>query len=156
MATRRLIGPIETIEHALVRIRRDQQAHRLRTTPDDLVTDDELEVDADRYRYLDSLDGATTGRSIAEVAERIGVDRPRASRLTADLIQDLLIERRPAKDDPHSVRVFLTPHGRAMVTRMHAHRRLAVAEALEGFTPDESRMLATLLDRFVENWPRDP
>jgi len=161
--------PEEIIERALVRIRRDQQARRLhRKAADDAATGGAraagdsgakaAAASAARFRYLDALDGAgegeTEGRSISEVAEAIGVDRPRASRLTTELLAEGLIERQASPADSRSALVTLTEDGRNLIKAVHRDRRRAVAAALEGFSDKEAQSFAALLDRFVEAWPR--
>lgn len=143
--------PEQVIERALVRIRRDQQARRLQRRTDE----GGAAGDAARHRYLDALEGAEEGLAISQVAEAIGVDRPRASRLTGELLADGLVERGTAPGDSRYARIRLTPQGRALVDGAHRTRRRAVAEALADFTDEEADTLAALLERFVDAWPRD-
>jgi len=148
--------PEDIVERALVRIRRGQQARRLQRAAAGGDLGRAPSADAARFRYLDALEERDTGMAISEIGAAIGVDRPRASRLTTELLDDGLIERRPDPDDARSTRIRLTPQGRSLVDGAHATRRIAVAEALAGFTPEESRAFAGLLERFVAAWPRDP
>src|SRR5689334_14705788 len=112
--------PEATIERALVRIRREQQAQRLQQRDAEAAR-----TDGARYRYLDALEDAGDGRPISEVAEAIGVDRPRASRLTTDLLTAGLIERHPHPADARISLVLLTAQGQTLVNHMHQHRRQA-------------------------------
>jgi DNA-binding MarR family transcriptional regulator len=146
--------PEDVVERALVRIRRDQQAghlHRKAAKGDSAAASS---ASAARFRYLDALDGVEDGMAISEIGQAIGVDRPRASRLTTELLDDGLIERRSNPSDSRYARIRLTANGKSLVDDIHATRRVAVTEALAGFTPDESRTFADLLDRFVSAWPR--
>ncbi|MDA1361647.1 MarR family transcriptional regulator [Glycomyces luteolus] len=147
--------PDEVIERALVRIRRDQQSRRLqrRAAGDDPAA--ASAASAARFRYLDALDGNKNGLSISQIAEAIDVDRPRASRLTAELLADGLIERDTAPGDSRYARIRLAAEGQDLVDRVRAGRRGNVAEALAAFTDDEARTFAALLERFVDAWPRD-
>ena len=147
--------PDEVIGRALVRIRRDQQSRRLqrRTAGDDPGA--ASAASAARFRYLDALDGNEQGLSIAQIADAIDIDRPRASRLTADLLADGLIERDTAPGDSRYARIRLSAEGQNLVDRVRAGRRGNVAEALTAFTDDETRIFAALLERFVDAWPRD-
>jgi DNA-binding MarR family transcriptional regulator len=142
------------VERALVLIRRDQQARRLHRREGEQVP--APNGDAARFRYLDALDEATEGMAISEIAEAIGVDRPRASRLTTQLLEDDLIERDTKPGDSRYALIRLTDRGRDIVNAIHENRRHAVTEAMAGFTPEESQTLAVLLERFVDAWPRDP
>lgn len=147
--------PEDVVERALVRIRRDQQARRLHhATAMNVRPVAASQASAARYRYLDALEGADGGRSISEIGESIGVDRPRASRLTAELLDDGLVERQSDPDDSRYALIRLTAQGVALVNEMHGTRRVAVAEAMSGFTPAEARIFADLLERFVTSWPR--
>ena len=142
--------PDATIERALVRMRRDQQARHLQRRAAAKT------ADAARFRYLDALEEATDGLPISQIADAIGVDRPRASRLTTELVADGLVDRRADPADSRVTRIRLTPTGRSLVDGVHATRRNAVTEALRQarFTGEEAETLAELLDRFVEAWPR--
>jgi DNA-binding MarR family transcriptional regulator len=149
-------GPDEVIAAALARIRRDQQARHLQRRAAGGDRAAASATNAARYRYLDALDGFPTAKSISEVADAIGVDRPRASRLTNELISEGYIERQSAPGDSRYVLVRLTAQGKELVAGIHERRREGVAEALAGFTAEESRTLAELLERFVDAWPRNP
>ncbi|MFY1668416.1 MarR family winged helix-turn-helix transcriptional regulator [Plantactinospora sp. WMMB334] len=149
-------GPDEVIAMALVRIRRDHQARRLQRRAAQGDPAAASATNAARYRYLDALDGCRTALSISEVADAIGVDRPRASRLTTELTVEGYIEREPAPGDSRYVLIRLTALGKELVAGIHERRRRGVAEALAEFTPEESRTLAELLERFVDAWPRNP
>jgi DNA-binding MarR family transcriptional regulator len=144
------------VERALVRIRRDQQARRLQRQTGEGEQVPGSAADGARFRYLDALDEATEGMAISEIAEAIGVDRPRASRLTIQLLDDELIERDTNPSDSRYALIRLTVRGREIVNAMHESRRHAVAEATAAFTPEETRTFAALLERFVDAWPRNP
>ncbi|MGC4804270.1 MarR family winged helix-turn-helix transcriptional regulator [Micromonospora sp. DT233] len=147
-------APEDVVERALVRIRRDQQAARLHRTATKGGSAKAPSPGAARFRYLDALDEAEDGMAISEIAAAIGVDRPRASRLTTELLDDRLIERRADPGDSRYARIRLTARGRSLVDDIHATRRAAVTEALAGFTAEESHTFAALLDRFVTAWQR--
>lgn len=146
--------PDEMIARALVRIRRDQQARHLQRRAADGDPVAASAVNAAKFRYLDALEDVREGLPISEIAEAIGVDRPRASRLTTELLGDGQIERELQPGDSRYSLIRLTPQGRAFVAGVHESRRRSVAEALAGFTAEEARTLATLLERFIDAWPR--
>lgn len=147
--------PSSVVADALTRIRRDQQARWVQRRAARGEPAAASLASAARFRYLDALDGAVDGRAISEVADLIGVDRPRASRLTAELLADGLIERKPAPDDARASRVRLGPSGRRLVQDARAHRQESVRHALAGFTAEEAATFAVLLEKFVDAWPRD-
>ncbi|HWH26619.1 MAG TPA: MarR family transcriptional regulator [Pseudolysinimonas sp.] len=146
--------PEDLVERALVQIRRDQQARHLQRSSGKGDTGAKSSASAARFRYLDALDGVDDGKPISEVGQAIGVDRPRASRLTTELLSDGLIERQPSPGDSRYALVRLTPQGRTLVEDIRMNRRAAVADALADFSADESRIFAELLERFVAGWPR--
>lgn len=147
--------PDEVIERALVRIRRSQQSRRLqrRAAAGDLAAASARS--AARFRYLEALEGTQDGLAISQIADAIDVDRPRASRLTGELLAEGLIEREAAPGDARYTRIRLTAEGKKLVDKVHASRRRSVAEALGGFTDTEAQTLATLLERFVGAWQRE-
>jgi DNA-binding MarR family transcriptional regulator len=149
-------APAEVIEQALVRIRRDQQARHLqrRTAQGDPAA--ASAANAARFRYLDALDDAGDGLPISAIADAIGVDRPRASRLTSELVKDGLVGRDSVPGDSRYALIRLTPQGKDLIDSVHETRRRTVTHALAGFTGKEAATFAALLERFVDAWPRNP
>lgn len=143
--------PRRAIERALIRIRRDQQTRKLQRRAEEGGAS---AGNAARFRYLDALEDAEEGLAVSQIAEAIDVDRPRASRLTRELLADGLIARGAVPGDSRYVLIRLTAEGRGLVDRVHRSRRLLVGEALTGFTDEEARTFAALLERFVDAWPR--
>jgi DNA-binding MarR family transcriptional regulator len=87
--------------------------------------------------------------SVSEIAETIGVDQPRASRLVNDATERGLVTRRTDDRDARRSVVQLAPAGRALLEASEADRRSAVAEALAGFSAEDAAELAALLTRFA-------
>lgn len=107
---------------------------------------------AARFRMLDALQGGPS--SVSALAEAIGVDQPRASRLVADAAMRGFVDRRPDPVDARRMVVELTAPGRTALEGMKASRRSTIEDALAGFTPDERTAFAGLLTRFVAALPR--
>ena len=108
-----------------------------------------------RIRLLDVLAAADpeARNGISEIADAIGVDQPRASRLVNDAAMRGLVTRGvDARDARRSV-VAITDVGRALLQSTRASRHSAVTTALAGFTPDETTQFAALLARFAAQWP---
>lgn len=145
----------EVVEAALVRIRRNQQARHVQRRAAQGDAAAASVVAAAQFRYLDALDGSSDGRAISEVADAIGVDRPRASHLTGELVDEALVERKTMPGDSRYVRVRLTRQGQRLVDEARRARRRSVTKALSGFTEEEARTFAMLLERFVDAWPRE-
>ncbi|HWR86676.1 MAG TPA: MarR family winged helix-turn-helix transcriptional regulator [Rhodoglobus sp.] len=106
---------------------------------------------AARFRLLAALREGD-GRSVSDLAQAVGVDQPRASRLVNEAVDRGFATREPDSRDARRSVVNLTDAGRDELDRVHEHRRSAVTEALEGFTPEETATLADLLSRFTANF----
>jgi DNA-binding MarR family transcriptional regulator len=112
---------------------------------------------AARFRLLAVLfaaESTTTRMGISEVAEAVGVDQPRASRLVNEAAERGMVARAVDERDARRSVITLTPAGRAVLESAQANRRSAVTQALAGFTADETATLAGLLTRFVGGLPR--
>ncbi|MFF7682315.1 MarR family winged helix-turn-helix transcriptional regulator [Microbacterium sp. NPDC007973] len=108
-----------------------------------------------RLRLLDALVAASGPLSVSEIAEAVGVDQPRASRLVQQAEQMGLVAREPDPDDARRTRVRLTAEGEGLVSGFRGRRRDAVRSALESFTDAERAEFARLLAKFADAWPSD-
>jgi DNA-binding MarR family transcriptional regulator len=106
-----------------------------------------------RFRVLDVLAGASVPLPVGELAERIGVDQPRASRLVQQGVDHGLLRREADPSDARRTLIALTDAGRALVDRFRGRRRDQITRALAALTPDEQAELARLLTRVADNWP---
>lgn len=110
-----------------------------------------------RIRMLDALEAAEAAGSplsISTLAQAIGVDQPRASRLVQEGVERGHVRRVPDPSDARRALIQLTAAGRSQLDEVRTHRRSAVESALADFTPEEARTFAELFDRFVRAWPR--
>lgn len=106
-----------------------------------------------RMRLLEALAAASRPLSIGEIAEAVGVDQPRASRLVQQAVQLDLVRREVDPDDARRTRVALTDAGAALVRGFRGERREAIDTALSGFTDAERADLARLLTKLADAWP---
>ncbi|KQR26457.1 hypothetical protein ASF76_01735 [Microbacterium sp. Leaf151] len=106
-------------------------------------------------RMLDALVAASGSLSVGEIADAVGVDQPRASRLVQQSVELGLVAREPDPDDARRTRVRLTPEGQGLVSGFRGRRRDAVRSALESFSDGERTEFARLLAKFADAWPRD-
>lgn len=106
-----------------------------------------------RLRMLDALASATEPLSVSEIAETIGVDQPRGSRLVQQSVKLGLVRREADQDDARRTRVALTDEGRALVRGVRGERRATIDAALDGFTKAERDELARLLTKLADAWP---
>lgn len=109
-----------------------------------------------RIRLLEFLAAAAPEArlGISEVAEAIGVDQPRASRLVNDAATRGLVSRGVDPSDARRSVVAITDAGRTLLDQVRDGRRTAVTEALAGFTPEETEAFAALFTRFAAQFPR--
>lgn len=106
-----------------------------------------------RMRMLEALAAASHPLSVGEIADAVGVDQPRASRLVQQAVQLDLARREADPDDARRTRVALTDAGTRLVRGFRGERREAIDAALAGFTDDERAELARLLTKLAESWP---
>ena len=93
--------------------------------------------------------------SVSDIAERIGVDQPRASRLVAQAVEFGFVRREADPEDARRIRIVPTGEGTEMANRLRGQRGEAVREALAGFSETEQQQLATLLERLADAWPSE-
>jgi len=103
-----------------------------------------------RFRALEALEAGP--RTVTELAELIGVDQPRASRLVAFGVKAGLLRKAPDPSDARRAIIELTDAGREAMAAARARRRSSLDRGLTGFTPEEAEQFAALLERFAANW----
>ncbi|QAY59433.1 MarR family transcriptional regulator [Microbacterium protaetiae] len=107
-----------------------------------------------RVRLLEALAAASTPLSVSELAERIGVDQPRASRLVQQCVGLGFVRREADPDDARRTRIVLTEQGNAVISGFRGNRRAAIEDALAEFTDAERAELARLLTKLADSWGR--
>lgn len=106
-----------------------------------------------RMRLLEALAAASHPLSVGEIAEAVGVDQPRASRLVQQAVQLGLVRREVDPEDARRSRVAVTDAGAALARGFRGERREAIDTALAGFTDEERADLARLLTKLADAWP---
>jgi DNA-binding MarR family transcriptional regulator len=106
-----------------------------------------------RLRLLEALAAASHPLSVGEIADAVGVDQPRASRLVQQAVELDLVRREADPDDARRTRVALTDAGAGLVRGFRGERRQAIDAALAGFTDEERSELARLLTKLADSWP---
>jgi DNA-binding MarR family transcriptional regulator len=107
-----------------------------------------------RLRLLEALAAASAALSVGEIAEAVGVDQPRASRLVQQSVDMGLVRREADPDDARRTRIVLTDTGAALVRGFRGERRGAIESALDGFSDQERADLARLLTKLAAAWPQ--
>jgi DNA-binding MarR family transcriptional regulator len=87
--------------------------------------------------------------SLKDLAERLGISLPAASRAVDPLVRRGLVERREDSEDRRIKRVSTTQKGDALVERLMAARVSALEELLSGFNSTERRKLGDALDEIM-------
>ncbi|MGN6220650.1 MAG: MarR family winged helix-turn-helix transcriptional regulator [Microbacterium sp.] len=106
-----------------------------------------------RMRLLEALAASSHPLSVGEIAEAVGVDQPRASRLVQQSVELGLVRREADPDDARRTRVALTDAGTRLVRGFRGERREAIDAALAAFTDAERAELARLLTKLADSWP---
>ena len=95
-----------------------------------------------------------TPRNQAELAKHLGLDRTVMVYLVDDLEAAGLVERVPDPKDRRSKLVRATPEGVARLCELRKVTASAEADLLAGFSPAETELLRSLLQRIVARGPR--
>ena len=142
------------VERALTDVRRSQARRTLHRRA---AGDGAPAAEAATYQVLDAIEAAAdAGRdmTVGAVADALGVDQPRASRLVARAVGAGLVRRGADPDDGRRSVLTLTSRGRRVLADVHRNRQQAVASALAGWSSDDRDALARLLTAFVSRWER--
>ena len=157
-------GAIAQVERALVAIRRSQR-RRAVGGPALAGIDEALGEALDESLSLGVLgvidavqdvpgEGGEEGEvTIGLVADRLGLDPSRASRVVAEAADLHLLERLPSAHDGRRTRLVLTDQGEQVFAQVQAVRRAWVAERMAAWSPHERRTFARLLHRFTTATP---
>ena len=111
-----------------------------------------------RFRMLEALESAERDDrrlSISALAEAVGVDQPRASRLVQEGIERGMVRRVADPSDARRSLIELTAAGRSQIAGVRDRRRSTVERAIADFTPEEAQAFADLFSRFVRGLTRD-
>jgi DNA-binding MarR family transcriptional regulator len=149
---------VAQIERALVAIRRSQPRRAVGGPP--LAGIEEAlgePVSLGVLGVVDAVQG-TPGEhggevTIGLVAERLGLDPSRASRLVAEAADRRLLLRLPSAVDGRRTRLELTERGAQVFAQVQAVRRRWVAERTAAWSAQERRTFALLLRRFTADLP---
>jgi DNA-binding MarR family transcriptional regulator len=135
------VGVVAAVEAAMIAIRRRQTR---RTFAVESGGPDPVQ------EVLDAIEAAAPDPlGVNGVAAALGVDQPRASKLTAAAVAAGLVRREADQTDGRRTNLVLTPTGQTQLDTVHAHRRAHFATAMNTWTPEERATFATLLTRFT-------
>jgi DNA-binding MarR family transcriptional regulator len=97
-----------------------------------------------------------SGVTVGLVADRLGLDPSRASRMVSATIQAGYLSRVASQTDGRRINLELTEAGKALAAEAHAFREAQLDRALAAWTPGDRAEFARLLTRFAEDVRRTP
>lgn len=143
------------IERAMIKIRRRQTQRVL----GQIATKDEPQVDLNQIAAVDAVaegpDETQEGVTVGVVAERLGIDPSRASRVVAATIQNGYLRRLAAQHDGRRSCLEITDQGAAALEQTHRARHTLYERLLADWTVQDRRDLARLLTRFTASIAAD-
>jgi DNA-binding MarR family transcriptional regulator len=110
-------------------------------------------TEAAAFQVLDAIESGGP-LTVNGVADALGVDQPRASRLVARVVEAGLVRRGADPDDGRRSVLVLTPRGARVLAEGHRARRAAVEAALAGWSGEDRATFARLLRAYVAGWER--
>ncbi|MFC9997797.1 MarR family winged helix-turn-helix transcriptional regulator [Nocardia sp. NPDC127526] len=137
------------IERAMVAIRRSQTRRSLSRLG---AFGEGPAMDPTVFGVLDAVEARDGEATVTDIANTLGVDQPRASRLVARAVSDGLLERRADQADARRVLLHLTRKAQAALERAHSARQAVFARATADWTDSERDEFARLLTRFVADF----
>lgn len=106
-----------------------------------------------QFRLLGTLAHASTPLTVSALAEQIGVDQPRASRLVQQSIERGFAVREADPDDARRTLVRITDAGLRAVHGFRGRQREDVSVALSALTEAERDELVRLMTKLADAWP---
>lgn len=106
-----------------------------------------------QFRLLGTLAHALEPLTVSALAEQIGVDQPRASRLVQQAIERGFAVREADPADARRTLVRITDAGMQAVHGFRGRQREDVSVALKALTPAERDELVRLMTKLADAWP---
>jgi len=94
--------------------------------------------------------GEASGETmIATVAERLGIDPSRASRVVSEMVERGFARRAVSQADARRTIIELTERGRALVDAVRAYKFLVMGDFFSGWSAEDLAVFVPLLQRFA-------
>lgn len=148
---------VAAIERAMVTMRRSWSRRTLQRRAGDGTAAAIGGTGAAAFQLLDAIEAAADGGEVMTVngvADALGVDQPRASRLVAAAVEAGLVRRGADPEDGRRSVLTLTLRGARVLAEGHRTRRAAVEAALAGWPAEDRTTFARLLSAYVAGWER--
>ncbi len=142
---------VAAIERAMVAIRRSQTRRTLNRLG---AKGTRPSIDPTTFGVLDAVEGRPDAAAVGDIAQALGIDQPRASRLVARAVADGLLRREADQDDARRVILRLTTSARTALTSVHKSRQAVFARTTADWTQTDRTEFARLLTKFVDDFDR--
>lgn len=140
---------VAAIESALVRIRRRQSRRILGRA----ALEGQAEpVSLDSVAALDAVEEGLQEQAevtVGDVAERLGIDPSRASRIVAAAVNAGYLQRVAAQSDGRRTCLTMTTEGQAIIGQAHRARQAMIQSVVSDWSPRDRAEFARLLTRFT-------
>jgi len=143
---------LAAIELAMGRLRRNQTRRSLgRIAEQQADGRADLSLVPVLYAVEEGAEPDSEGVTVGLVADRIGLDPSRASRMVTAAIQAGYVARIASQTDGRRIQLELTGAGRALAAKTHKYRQAYLGRAMANWTERDRAELARLLSRFTED-----
>jgi DNA-binding MarR family transcriptional regulator len=105
----------------------------------------ELDISITQMKTLHALDECADEVSVKELADRLGLSLPGASRMVDGLLRRGWLERREDPADRRMKRVGITPDGRKVIDRIETARLAGLENYAASLTPEQRARLSSAL-----------
>jgi DNA-binding MarR family transcriptional regulator len=92
------------------------------------------------------------GPSLGQMAQRVRMDAPTASRAVAQLLRLKLVKTQGDRGDRRRLRLWLTPAGKSKIGALRALAAELRGATVHGLTREEEQTLRVLLRKIVANF----
>ncbi|MNY03830.1 DNA-binding transcriptional repressor MarR [compost metagenome] len=138
------------IERAMIALRRSMSR---RTLGKRMVTEHGKPLDMSLVAVVDAVEQSSdtpeSGVTVGEVAERLGIDPSRGSRVVSAAIEAGYVRRQASQHDGRRIVLELTDEGAALAEAAHRMRQQAFEDAMRDWSAADREAFAGLLSRFV-------
>ncbi|KAA2254480.1 winged helix-turn-helix transcriptional regulator [Solihabitans fulvus] len=142
---------LAAVERSMIQLRRNMAR---RTLGRQVARESGQAVDLSLAGVVDAIDEGPEREgqeiTVGLVADRMGVDPSRASRLVAAAIEAGYARRVASQVDGRRIQLELTPAGHDMVTASHRHRQDLYERLMRGWSEQDRGTFALLLNRFTD------
>ena len=108
---------------------------------------EEFQITLPRFDLMAQLEKSATGMTVGEVSQRLMVSNGNVTTVVTGLVEEGLVDKRPAPHDKRVQVVSLTAAGRKMFRTMAARHEEWIAELFAGLSEDDVALLMTQLNK---------